>query len=193
MFPRPSIQSLTAPAKLTAACLVSTVSFYQLESSSRVRHGTDAQSSQSLARAPLPRLPGRWSRSCSLGVLQVHGSTAMNPGRRQPWPLAMMGQKRAGHGLLPQCRSYGLAGAFDAAAKGLDLSAENMLAQAPGPADAVIPKKVQEWADNFAGSGGPLTPGETQQQPCDCSSSPSISTRSSSRHSAAISPPASVA
>jgi hypothetical protein len=40
-----------------------------------------------------------------------------------------------------------LSAAFDAAAKGLDRSAETLLAQAPGPADDAIPKEVQGWAD----------------------------------------------
>jgi CHAT domain-containing protein/tetratricopeptide (TPR) repeat protein len=39
------------------------------------------------------------------------------------------------------------AAAFEAAGKGLDRSAETLLAQAPGPADAGIPKEVQGWAD----------------------------------------------
>ncbi len=47
----------------------------------------------------------------------------------------MMGQKRAGHGLLPQRRSYGLAAALAVAVKGLKRSAETLLAQAPDPAD----------------------------------------------------------
>jgi len=43
-----------------------------------------------------------------------------------------------------------LATALDAAAKGLDRSAATLLAQAPGPANAGIPKEVQGWADGAA-------------------------------------------
>jgi CHAT domain-containing protein len=39
------------------------------------------------------------------------------------------------------------AAALESAAKGLDRSAETLLAQAPGPASAAIPKEVQEWFD----------------------------------------------
>jgi tetratricopeptide (TPR) repeat protein len=39
------------------------------------------------------------------------------------------------------------AAALEAAAKGLDRSAETLLAQAPGPAAAAIPKEVQGWFD----------------------------------------------
>ena len=39
------------------------------------------------------------------------------------------------------------AAALGAAAKGLDRSAETLLAQAPSPADAGIPKEVQGWFD----------------------------------------------
>ena len=39
------------------------------------------------------------------------------------------------------------AAALESAAKGLDRSAETLLAQAPGPASAAIPKEVQGWAD----------------------------------------------
>lgn len=41
-----------------------------------------------------------------------------------------------------------LSAAIDAAAKGLDRTAESLLAQAPGPADAAIPMEVQGWADS---------------------------------------------
>jgi CHAT domain-containing protein/tetratricopeptide (TPR) repeat protein len=41
-----------------------------------------------------------------------------------------------------------LATALDAAAKGLDRSAASLLTQAPGPADAGIPKEVQGWFDS---------------------------------------------
>jgi hypothetical protein len=112
----------------------------QLDPTSRGRHGSAVRSSQSLAWASLPRLPGRWSRSGSIGVLQVLGSTAMNPGRRQPCPLAMMGQKRAGLAFSRNAACMGLlliwplamqpallAMALDAAAKGLDRSAVNLL------------------------------------------------------------------
>jgi CHAT domain-containing protein len=40
------------------------------------------------------------------------------------------------------------AAALEAAGKGLDRSAETLLAQAPGPAAAAIPKEVQGWVDN---------------------------------------------
>jgi len=43
-----------------------------------------------------------------------------------------------------------LATALDAAAKGLDRSAASLLTQAPGPANAGIPKEVQGWADGAA-------------------------------------------
>ena len=43
-----------------------------------------------------------------------------------------------------------LAAALDAPAKGLDRSAATLLAQAPGPANAGIPKEVQGWADGAA-------------------------------------------
>ena len=39
------------------------------------------------------------------------------------------------------------AAALEAATKGLDHSAETLLAQAPGPADRGIPKEVQGWFD----------------------------------------------
>jgi hypothetical protein len=37
--------------------------------------------------------------------------------------------------------------ALEAVGKGLDRSPETLLAQAPGPADAAIPKEVQGWFD----------------------------------------------
>ncbi len=154
VFPRPSIQSfpdlrqadrslpgLRRPVTTSGKCGTHGWPSHPISSwssSSRGRHGCDGQSSQSLAWAPLPRRLSRCSRSGSLDVLQIHGSTAMNPDRRQPWPLAIVGQKSAGHGLLPQRRSHGPAAALAAAAKGLDRSAENLLAQAPGPADDAI-------------------------------------------------------
>ena len=39
------------------------------------------------------------------------------------------------------------AAALEAAGKGFDRSAETLLAQVPGPADAAIPKEVQGWFD----------------------------------------------
>ena len=49
------------------------------------------------------------------------------------------------------------AAAVKASAKGQDRSAETLLAQAPGPADAPIPKEVQGWAD---GAPAAYTQGE---------------------------------
>ena len=43
------------------------------------------------------------------------------------------------------------AAALEAATKGLDHSAETLLAQAPGPADRGIPKEVQGWFDAAKG------------------------------------------